>query len=138
MNLLFQVSSWHYECQPDGVVTVTDWTRTETVTLLALFLLRPGRSRCAAGPWRCCWPGGCAAGPVRAQRTCGGHDELECAASPVDVLLARALRCRAAAVPGQSESSAGQWENSKAATLESSLTQSCHSQRKGLQRPCVP
>ncbi len=72
--------------------------------------------------WRCCWPGGYAAGPanvVLAQRImCGGHDELECAARPVDVLLA--LRGRAA-VPGQSP--AGQWENSKAVTLKSSLTQ---------------
>ena len=74
--------------------------------------------------WRCCWPGGyAAAGPadvVWAQQMCGGHYELECAASPVDVLLA--LRGRAA-VPGQSP--AGQWENSKAVTLKSSLTQSC-------------
>jgi hypothetical protein len=70
----------------------------------------------------CCGPCGGAAGQadmqrgpadvVRAQRMCGGHDELECAASPVDVLLA--LRGRAA-VPGQS--SAGQWENSKAVAL---------------------
>ena len=96
VKLLFQISSWYYECQPDGVVTDSkhSWScccrrRAAADVLLAL--------------WRCCWPGGYAAGPadvVRAQRMCGGHDELECAASPVNVLLA--LRGRCAAVPGQS------------------------------------
>ncbi len=47
--------------------------------------------------WRCCWSGGCAAGPADVVRAHGGQDELECAASPVDVLLA--LRGRATLQP---------------------------------------
>ncbi len=38
--------------------------------------------------WRCCLPGGCAAGPADVVLAHGGQDELECAASPEDVLLA--------------------------------------------------
>ncbi len=57
MQLLFQVSSWNYECQPDGPGVVPDSGSTRTETLLALVLLRlvqvllawQGSSRCAAG-----------------------------------------------------------------------------------------
>ncbi len=79
---------------------------------------RPGVADVLRALWRRCWPGGCAAGPADVVRAHGGQDELECAASPVDVLLA--LRGRAAV----RSPAAGQGENSKAVTLKLSLTQS--------------
>ena len=54
----------------------------------------------------------------------GGHNELESAASSVDVLLAPA-RVRLSGRAAVLSPAAGQGDNSKAVTLKSSLTQSC-------------
>ena len=117
MQLLFQVSSLHYEYQHDDVVADSHESNGPT----------PQASQAGTRTSTQCWPGPCSGGICAA----GPVDSGAAGQADVHVQQAQWPGCAAGPGPGLSGSTAvqspaaGQGGNSKAVALKSGLTQSC-------------